>query len=77
MLSWSTLRSNGVSDGSGFPYAAVYFIDVDTNEWAAKHVQAEVQDSGADPKAARAVALGKAGASLKKLGLAKPSPGTG
>jgi predicted secreted protein len=65
----------GVSDGSGFPYAAVYFIDVDTNEWAAKPVQSEVRDSGAESEAARAEALRKAGASLKKLGLSKPSPG--
>jgi predicted secreted protein len=65
----------GVSDGSGFPYASVYFIDVDTNEWAAKPVQAEVRDSGAESEAARAEALRKAEPSLKKLGLAKPRAG--
>lgn len=65
----------GVQDGSGFSYSNVFFVKVETNEYAAKPVRMSIEDENISLEKIRAKATKSAAGSLKKLGIVKGNRG--
>ncbi len=65
----------GYQDGSGFPYAAVKFLDVAKNTYAAPTVSVVKENESANARQVRYEALLKARPALSKLGISKGNIG--
>src|SRR5690606_21152485 len=66
---------SGVQDGSGFPYAHVYFVDVMADDWAGPPVETRLEAEaaiGAEGAAVRQ-ALRAAWPELERLGVSTPA----
>lgn len=59
----------GTQDGSGFPYANTFFIDVSKNAFAAAPVKTVVNDDSASESAARKRAMALSAKKLKQFGI--------
>jgi predicted secreted protein len=60
----------GEQDGSGFPYADVFVIDVAADDWVdGTPVRVLLQDDSAGPEAARKAARGKAAEAMARVGI--------
>ena len=69
----------GTQDGSGFPYSEIYFIEVATNEWAAKPVKMMLEGGDyvcEELESVRQQVRRKAIPTLRKLGLTSAWEGT-
>jgi predicted secreted protein len=65
---WFAFSEYGVGDGSGFPYANVFVIDVEKDAWVAgTPVRATIEDESDDPSAALARAMHEARPILDRL----------
>ncbi|MGE0213239.1 MAG: DUF2259 domain-containing protein [Parvibaculaceae bacterium] len=70
---WFAFEQYGVQDGSGFPYAELYVIDLDKDAWAAgTPVKALIQDEGSNVKTARDDIARRAAPFLEKLAIGHP-----
>ncbi len=65
----------GVQDGSGFAYSNVYFVEVETNKYAAKPVRILVKDEQASLENIRKKSKKSAAKNLKKFGIVKGNMG--
>jgi predicted secreted protein len=64
----------GIQDGSGFPYANIYFIDLPADAWLpGTPVRVRIEGEGADLPAAREEAREQAADRLESLGIATPA----
>ena len=63
----------GVQDGSGFPFASVYIIDVVDDRWAGAPVRVSIEDEAATVVDARTQALAQAGPALESRRLVAPA----
>ena len=57
----------GTQDGSGFPYAGIYFVDVEKNSYAAKSVNVRLENESATEAQARARARRNAAPTIRKF----------
>lgn len=57
----------GRADGSGFPYASIYLVDTERNEWAAPPVHVRLENEAASIGDARRRAAGRARALLRAI----------
>lgn len=57
----------GIQDGSGFPYANIYVVDLSTDQWVGSPYRARIDSEDADVEDAREEALAQAEASLDEL----------
>jgi len=60
----------GVQDGSGFPFASVFVIDLDRDAWAGSPVRILLRKEASGPREAMRIALRNAAAILKRAGIA-------
>ena len=60
----------GVQDGSGFPFANVFVIDLERDAWAGPPVRIVLEEEAADARKAMQIALRKAAVTLKRAGIA-------
>lgn len=65
----------GTQDGSGFAYSNVYFVEIETNKYAAKPIRMVIQDEKISLEEIRAKAKKSATKNLKKLGIVKGNTG--
>jgi predicted secreted protein len=65
----------GVSDGSGFPYASIYFIDTAKNTYAAPPVTARIESETATEASVRSRVLVQADKKLKQFAIVKGNTG--
>ncbi len=64
----------GVQDGSGFPYADIYIIDLNTDEWVkGSPIRVVVRDENATAYTARHQALTEAAPLIEKYGTVQPT----
>lgn len=63
----------GVQDGSGFPYAEIFVVDLETNQWVkGSPFRERLEDEGAPVSAVRAKAAKAAAAMIGQLKIAEP-----
>jgi len=60
----------GVQDGSGFPFASVFVIDLDRDAWAGPPVRIVLEKEAEDAREAMRMALRRAAPTLKRAGIA-------
>ncbi len=60
----------GVQDGSGFPFASVFVIDLERDAWAGPPVHIVLEKEASDAREAMRIALRKAASTLKRAGIA-------
>jgi predicted secreted protein len=65
----------GSQDGSGYPYANIYFIDTAKNTYAAPRVAVMIENESASEASARTRAAALAAAKLKRFGIVKDNSG--
>jgi predicted secreted protein len=63
----------GVQDGSGFPYASVFVVDLIEDKWVGTPVRVRIDDESASLDAARQQALSAAAAMLDDAALTVPA----
>ncbi|WP_374620510.1 DUF2259 domain-containing protein [Devosia sp.] len=63
----------GVADGSGFPFASIYVIDLAEDRWAGAPVRVTLEDETAPVGSARMEALAQAGPALEARQLTAPA----
>ncbi len=63
----------GVQDGSGFPFAGIYVIDLSEDRWASAPVRVTLEDDAAPAGSARAQALAEAAPALEARQLTAPA----
>ena len=65
----------GTQDGSGFAYSNIYFVEVETNKYAAKPIKMLIHDETVSLKQIRAKAKKAAAKHLKRLSIIKGNTG--
>ncbi len=70
-----SFMESGVQDGSGFPYATVYFVDIASDSWAAPPVEVELREEAAIEGEGQAVrqAIRRATPLLEEQGVSIPA----
>lgn len=63
-----TFEQYGIQDGSGFPYADIFFIDTINNSWVEDPVRVLIKDENISISKVRATAIAKATPTIKSLG---------
>jgi len=66
----------GTQDGSGYPYANIYFVDVAKNAFAGKPFKVAIEKETATEDAARAKAKNAAAAKMRQLKIVQGNTGT-
>lgn len=69
------IEEYGSQDGSGYPYANIYFIDTAKNTYAAPRVAVMIENESASEASARTRAAALAAAKLKRFGIVKDNSG--